>query len=275
MSASASALMLGWHDAIGALASDTPRQANSVAQGAYRIRELRLSTAIPLARMATYYREVLGFGVKRPTEGTLVVQAGTTKLRFTRSDASDEETPWYHFAFDVPKNRLFEARTWLLERTKLKPRRPGPGAHSDYPDVAWFPHWNAHSVFFWDPAGNLLEYIARHTVDNASDEPFSPKSVIAASEIGLMAKNVHGTAREVRAATGLAEYAGTNERFYPIGDPYGLVIVFEAGHGWQMSDGSRRPTRAYPTGVILTGESSKTYASTSYPYRIEVSPRSE
>ena len=101
MSASASALMLGWHDAIGALASDTPRQANSVAQGAYRIRELRLSTAIPLARMATYYREVLGFGVKRPTEGTLVVQAGTTKLRFTRSDASDEETPWYHFAFDA------------------------------------------------------------------------------------------------------------------------------------------------------------------------------
>ena len=31
------------------------------------------------------------------------------------------------------------------------------------------------SVYFEDPAGNILELIARHTMDNAVDRPFDPQ----------------------------------------------------------------------------------------------------
>jgi catechol-2,3-dioxygenase len=35
------------------------------------------------------------------------------------------------------------------------------------PEVVDYSHWNAHSIFFLDPAGTVVEYIARHDLKNA------------------------------------------------------------------------------------------------------------
>ena len=155
-----------------------------------------------------------------------------------------------------------------MERTNLKQRRPGPETHPDYPDVANFHKWNAHSVFFWDPAGNLLEYIARHTLKNARKGAFTPDDVLHASEIGLMVDDVKPAAEGIRHATGLSDYIGMNDHFHPLGDHHGLVILFNKGRNWRQPDGTTRPTGSYPTEITLHSEFDRAYEVPGQPYRI-------
>ena len=42
------------------------------------------------------------------------------------------------------------------------------------PDIVDYSHWNAHSIFFLDPGGNVVEYIARHDLKNGAPGAFSP-----------------------------------------------------------------------------------------------------
>ena len=215
--------------------------------------------------MRRYYEQTLELKATT-TEDKLTIHAGNTLLTYTHT--TQHETPWYHLAFDVPQNKLFQARDWLLKRTKLKPRRPGPMSHPDYPDVASFTHWNATSVFFWDPAGNLLEYIARHTLDNDRKGPFTPDDVLHVSEIGLMVDNVKQRAAEISMATNLPDYIGANDHFHPLGDHHALVICFPTNRNWRMPDNTTRPTRPYPTDILLQRPKALEFQLPDHPFTI-------
>jgi hypothetical protein len=71
----------------------------------------------------------------------------------------------YHFAFNIPENQIRSAKEWLMPRTVLLKDEQG----NDY-----FQHsgWNSEAVYFKDPAGNILEFIARHDLSNAVDGDF-------------------------------------------------------------------------------------------------------
>jgi hypothetical protein len=53
-------------------------------------------------------------------------------------------------------------------------------------DIADFVNWRAKSVYFFDPAGNIIELIARFDLNNASSEKFSSEQFLSLSEIGLV-----------------------------------------------------------------------------------------
>ncbi|MCZ6837307.1 MAG: hypothetical protein O7G85_16145 [Planctomycetota bacterium] len=267
--ASASAIALAMHDqlAFGFPSQDPVVKAAS--PGEARFRTMRLHTAADLGEMKQFYQGLLGFEVLDEQDGEITFKAGLTKLTYMTT-TKEYDRPWYHVAFNIPENKLWKAREWQLQRTPLKQRSPGSMTHPDYPDVANFWKWNAESVFFWDPANNLLEYIARHDLDNAAPGEFTSKDILYASELGFMVEDAPGMAKQVEKALSLNPYREGNARLTPVGDEYGLLLIFGKGHHWRMSDGSTRPTDVYPAQVTIQGAKPMKYEFEGYPYRVEV-----
>jgi hypothetical protein len=214
-----------------------------------RILELELVTSAALSAMKEFYGTALGLPIA--AEGSrLVVTAGTSRLSFTRDPNAVD--PFYHFAFNIPENQIVEARAWQLRRGPLLPIPDRLRDPRFPPDVVDYRHWNAHSIFFLDPGGNVVEYIARHDLRNASPRPFGPSAILCASEIGLIVDDVPATASRVRQATGFETYRGGSREFEAVGDEEGLLLVMKRGRILNFRpETQEKAARVYPTVVEI------------------------
>jgi len=193
-----------------------------------RIRRIGLRTATDLDVMAAYYADTLGLPVERPSGQALVIRAGATEITFIPAAAGDG-APWCHFAFNIPENKITLAHDWQRERGELIPTPPHM-LDPDYPEgVRHFRNWNAHSVFFFDPAGNVLEYIARHTLATARPGPFTPRDILYASEIAFTSDDVPGAERTMRDHLDIDRYKSAPPGFRAMGDERGLLLIFQTG----------------------------------------------
>ncbi len=174
------------------------------------------------AMVHEFYADRLGLA-ERAVEGSgFAVRAGSSQLELF--PVSDGE-PTHHFAFNIPENQIADAIEWLSARIDLL---RGPGD-----DVVFsFPEWDAHSLYAVDPAGNIVEWIARHSVANASEEEFSPRSHLEVSEVGVSVKNVSVLAASLRAALALRAYRPSGETFATVGDERGLFVLSAIGRPW-------------------------------------------
>lgn len=199
-------------------------------------------TAEPLERLILFYNEILQFPIVAAESGRVTFQAGSSQLTFV-SVESAEENPYYHFAFNIPANKLDEAKAWISRHVQL-----GVEAGED---VSYSASWNSHSVYFADPAGNILELIARHTMDNEVSRPFdAAQDVLNISEIGLPAHDVR-TAVDEFEALGIPTYKTRDDSFNPVGDDEGLFIIRTVGGRWHFTDLTAEsfPIRAYIRGL--------------------------
>lgn len=194
-----------------------------------RLRHLRLHTTTPLAEMAHFYGEVLELPIRERTRRGLTVDAGATRLTFLQR-SSEEAAPWYHIAFNIPENKILHARDWQRARTPFDNNVEAP-RHPDHPDIVHFAHWDAHAVFFRDPAGNLLEHIARHTLDYTRSGPFTSRDIRCCSEIAIIldAEDLRADADAIGGEIGLTRYRTSSSRFVALGDENGLVLVMRKG----------------------------------------------
>lgn len=228
----------------------------------HRIREMSLLTAAPLPDMAKFYQTVLEMNVEL-TEKLLVVEAGKTRITF--APAPDRSKPYYHFAFNIPENKILSARNWLGARTKLSVT-PANQRDKDYPnEIMPFDFWNAHSIFFWDPAGNILELICRHELDNGTQGDFHGEEILYASEIGLVTEDVNDLAGNLKGNFNLEQYGSGGSRFRAMGDAKGLLILFKRG-GTPIGAQEGQSWQIYPTDVNIRQEI--TYKSESDPHTI-------
>ena len=240
-----------------------------------RILSLRLLTATPLESMREFYHETLGLPVLAEQTDEFTIGAGATSLTYVRAEP-DQGQPFYHVAFNIPENKLLSAREWQLERTTLI--APGESTFEiqhdpDFPDdVVHFSHWNAHALFFDDPAGNVLEHIARHDLNNASPGPFTSNDILCASEIAIIVDDVLGTASELQETFGLRQYRQAAESFAAVGDEQGIFVVFQPGRILSPDQIRReKGARIFPTEVEIQGPSPTQYTVPGYPYQIAVS----
>ena len=97
--------------------------------------------------------------------------------------------------------------------------------------VVPFPFWNAHATYFRDPAGNVLELIARHDLALDDPYPFGPAGLHAVSEVGLPTLDV-GAAVDALERLGIPRYSGDRRSFAAMGDIDGLFIVVPRGRVW-------------------------------------------
>lgn len=213
------------------------------------IRSLRLVTGVPLAQMETFYGGLLGFHT-RIQEGALVVEGPAWSVTFEHALGVAAH---YHFAFNIPENQVVEAHDWCRQRVELI-TPPAFLRDRRLPrEVVSFRHWNAHSVFFWDPAGSAVEFIARHTLTNSRTRPFGVDSAERISEIGLVVEDVPSSAAELRTALDLDTYIRASRGFEPLGNESGLLLIMRAGE--PMAFGRGRARQPYPTSVRMTGRS--------------------
>ncbi len=187
-----------------------------------RIIQLHLLTA-DLVVQRDFYTQVLGL-VPVEEAGALALQAGSTRLVFRPTRPTEQAV--YHFAFDIPQNCFQEAKALIAGRVPLLRDASGADAFSSE-------NWNSDSVYFRDPAGNILEFIARHGLANDSDQPFTERSILSVSEIGLATDNVVDTVSLLQAELGAGIYDGAgSETFTAVGDEHGLLIVVKRGRIW-------------------------------------------
>src|SRR5215467_11363157 len=141
------------------------------------LKEIKLHTG-HIDELQSFYEEVLQLTVSRLHPQKLEILVGQSKLIFEQS--IDSSQPFYHFAFNIPSNKIDEAFEWLKKRVELL-------WLDDYDSyIADFKSWHAKSVYFLDPGGNIGELIARFDLDDVTQEVFSDKQFRNISEIGLV-----------------------------------------------------------------------------------------
>mgnify|MGYP002622708097 CR=1 FL=1 len=225
---------------------------------------LRLRTGQPLSRMKQFYSDKLGLEIVEESEQLLTLATGASQLSFEYTEGSQAR---YHFAFNIPENQVLAAHRWQRERSELI-EPPARLVDEGMPrEVVAFRHWNAHSVFFHDPARNVVEYIARHDLDNADNSEFSAaNSALCISEIGLVTEDVPALARSLATSLELETYVSSSEAFHPLGDQQGLILVMKRGGA--MAFGKDCCRDIFPTQVQLNRNQMQPIDIKGHPYRL-------
>lgn len=176
-----------------------------------RIKKLHLNCT-DIKATKQFYTELLGFSLVSETKASFAILAGESELEFKFAPKC---TP-YHFAFNIPSNKIEEALIWAKQRVKILPH--------DTDEIQHFEDWQAKAIYFYDPDQNIVEYIARAEIEEFCNKPFSIESVLSISEIGIPSKKNEVVYDFLVENCGLTSYRGTRELFTAIGDPRGLFI---------------------------------------------------
>jgi hypothetical protein len=277
-STAATAAFLAMHD-LSALAAQAgpggalPAPAED-ASGRPRLLALELRSGAPLAEMKAFYGKTLDLGVRDERADRFTVEAGETRITFVHdAQTVDGRPPFYHFAFNIPENKIVPALEWQKARTPLLPIPERNRAAGYPPDVVDYSHWNAHSIFFLDPAGNILEYIARHDLKNGDRHPFSWGDILYASEIGLIVDDVAATTGMVKEMAALSPYRGGSDQFTAMGDEYGLLLLMKRGRVLDFTGNEANGARIYPTTVTVRGAKAARHQLAAYPYHVAIEER--
>lgn len=227
------------------------------------IKSLRLLTHAQLTSLKKFYCELIGFTLISESENNLSIRAGLTEINFVK-DNSSASRPFYHFAFNIPENKMDKAFEWQRKKTTII--HPNPTGPTD--SITHFSHWNAHSIFFLDPAGNLVEYIARHDLKNKAEGEFSVKDILYASEIGFIVNDVSVSGNELIKGLNISEYRPLTNDFWPIGDEHGLLLMIKKGREWRARESEKNITDVFKTSVSINNKHNTGWSVPGYPYEI-------
>lgn len=177
-----------------------------------------------ILKTTAFYQDVLELGIIEKKENSVSIQAGNSILKFVESTNFKSI---YHFAFNIPENKLDEAIEWCKNKVDLI-------VIEDRNVITNFENWNANAVYFYDNNGNLLEFIARHDLNNSQPEAFNSKSILNISEIGIVNENPLELGNQLIEKYGLNFFSkNTNtEVFAAIGDDEGLLIMVKPNRNW-------------------------------------------
>jgi hypothetical protein len=191
-----------------------------------RFREVTLAGP---AELAAFFGDDLGL----PLEGD-AVRIGETLLRFEPADGE----PFYHFALLVPGDRFDVALAWAQERVEL------------LGEVFDFDNWNAHAVYFHDPAGNIVELIAHHGLEEEGGTgDFRAQELVGFSELGIVGDPPELLRR--LEPEGLELWDGSVdglERLAFVGEKGRTLILAPPGRGWLPTG---RPAEPHPAELVL------------------------
>lgn len=197
---------------------------------------LQLNTS-KFSALQRFYVDLLGLPLRASNEDQFSFQAGETLIEFKKG----AESPYYHFAFNIPVGQIEAAADWLEQEKDIKVL-PFQGNR-----IVDFKAWEAKAIYFYDPAGNIIEFISREPLGIESAERFDASSIISVSEIGLPLIDVERIIQLLEEISDLEVYDGDRSRFCAMGDPQGLfIVVDQAEKDWIPNDD---PAKAFPLKV--------------------------
>jgi len=124
-----------------------------------------------LEDMKGFYEYQLGFRIVEEDDTSFTLSMGESQLVFQESDRA----AIYHFALNIPGNQFTLAKSWTSERVTLN-RQEGM-------DEVFYANFDADAFYFQDPAGNVIEFIARRSVDRMGN--FTVDSILNISEVSI------------------------------------------------------------------------------------------
>ena len=216
--------------------------------------------AADLVALKAFYGEQIGLPTTLSNqEKQLTVTIGTSQLIFLHKP---DFTGHYHFAFNIPEDKLAAAEAFLKDRDIALI------VNADGETVFDFDFWDAHSLYFYDVAGNIAECVARHELKNKSSirENFSPEEMLCISEIALPSGDVFRLGTALSDILGVEPYRETSSSFVPLGNAEGLLILVQVGRIWFPDTGI--PAETYPVQVAVHSPSGARFIIHDYPYRI-------
>lgn len=209
-----------------------------------KIISLELETS-QLDKIKAFYTQVLGFAMISEDEQQLTLRAGFSSLTFRQ--VSNRPAGPYHFAINIPRNKVQEATEWLRERVAFLYE---PGAATP---VVHHAHWNADALYFYDTDFNILELIA-HRSAPATDAPFGPEQLIGLAEVGMPTVDVQGLARQLKEQLKLRTWKDAYEQFEAVGDEEGMFIVVREQRPWFPTI---NPAVVLPTQVTVQADGAR------------------
>lgn len=191
-----------------------------------RLRQLILQTSL-LKELGDFYSNVMQLPVESAGKKEIEIKIGSSELVFQQATTNN---PCYHFAINIPSNKIEEAWHWLSSRVHLI------WIEQYKSDIAEFTNWNARSVYFFDPAGNIVELIARFDLDNKTEEPFSSQQLLSISEIAIVFKEdeLDNRSNNIMQQYNLSYFAKQPPlpHFRALGNDEGLVIIVPENRNW-------------------------------------------
>ena len=191
------------------------------------IKEIEIQTD-DLKGTENFYANVLGFKLIKKEQNTIAFLAGNSILSFIKSTNLN---PKYHFAFNIPKNKLNEATIWLNSKVNLL-------LNDENEIITDFGDWNAKAIYFYDNNNNIVEFITRFDLTNETEKKFDASSVLSISEIGIVANDPMKLASQIMDKNHLKyfEKGKQSENFISIGDDNGLVIIVKNDRKWYPTE---------------------------------------
>jgi catechol 2,3-dioxygenase-like lactoylglutathione lyase family enzyme len=179
-----------------------------------------------------FWTEELGLDFEQNSSGSFRVQLGTSRLVFNPSPTFI--VPRYHFAINIPSNQIENALEWLINKDGKFPDGPKnpvkiwtnseSGAQITRRDL-----FNAHSIYFSDPAGNVIELVARHDLNNAQPGPFTKSMFLNISEVSIVTRDIRKAAPLLESIFGVSEIEGSTNSYKPIGGLNGFFVLIVPG----------------------------------------------
>ncbi len=219
-----------------------------------RIAALSLRTR-HLDEVKAFYADILGLRLLDESPQSVTFEVGRTQMTFARSTAVGD--PTYHFAFNIPSRTISEAKAWLSSRVPLLDQAGEDQFHSE--------SWNADNIYFRDPAGNIGELIARHTLSDDLAGRFGAQHLLCVSELGLPTPDVPELVRGLIEAFGITRYGEGSNTFSPLGDERGLFIVVREGRPWFPTDSA---AELHDVSAVIEGASDASLSLAGLPYEL-------
>lgn len=169
--------------------------------------------------VAMFYENIGAEVLKK--EDRYHIEVGASKLLIAPSGES-----WtYHLAYNIPFDQVEAARDWLSYYTEVQSFQGE--------EIVNFPKWDARAIYFYDPAGNILELIGRKPFQEKGEGTFNFQSLINISEVGWPADDVQKAVQELE----IPLYSQFGPTFSAIGDEEGLLIIVDAQEKkWMPND---------------------------------------
>ena len=192
-----------------------------------RILEIEIQTD-NIKETETFYSEILGLQLVNKNQNSISFKAGQSKLTFIKSDNIN---PKYHFAFNIPNNKLEEAILWSKSRLSLI-------ENDENGIIANFESWNANAIYFYDNNNNIVEFIARFDLENSTEKPFDISVIESISEIGIVTDKPLDLAETLIESYNLVYFnkSTKSEKFAALGNDNGLFIIVETNRKWYPTE---------------------------------------
>lgn len=173
-----------------------------------------------------FYHDALGFELSSKGSSELIIQAGRTELVLSKEVTAPA---LYHFCFLIPTGSL-AASIDLLESKGID-LLPFKGEKVVQFDTG-------QSIYFFDPDGNIAEFIERPLLNYPTKNTFEIKEVLCVNEIGHPVADPMETSQKLMTDHGIQpiNHKTWNDKFCWVGDHEGAIIVVKNGRAWMPTD---------------------------------------